>query len=127
MQTKVDKKEFGLLYLATIQSLSEELAHATAAIARNDLAALERHIAAQQGLCAQLFMLQRTFHPLMRDCSTWPTIAAALRTLKQRNRVFSTLLAMSGRSHRVLLALCNAFSSRSADRDLTVRKLSCEV
>ena len=130
MKTKIGEDNFGLLYLASIQSLSEELAHATAAIARNDIAALEGHIAAQQNLCAQLLTLNRTYGPLRQDCTAWSAVAAALQTLKQHNRVYATLLAMSARSHRALLALCRAYknaSSHSADQDPTLRKLSCEV
>jgi hypothetical protein len=129
MSTRVDRDKLGSQYLATIQSLSGELAGATAAIGRNDISALERHVEAQQDLCAQILGMLKLHPSLPEECCGLPPIISALRELRQNNRVYSALLTMSGRSHRVLMALCNSYrgSCNSVDHTPTSRKLSCEA
>jgi hypothetical protein len=120
----------GSEYLKSIQSLSEELACAADAIARNDVKALEKHIEVQQTLCAHLLSLDRFRQLLHADHATWNTISDALRTLNRNNQIYSKLLAASGQSHRVLLTLCKTYvdsSSHVAERTPVVRALSCEV
>jgi hypothetical protein len=126
-EATIDRQKLASEYLITVQSLSEELARATAAIARNDVDALEKHIETQQRLCAQLLSLV-SHHPVREGLAGWHPVPGVLRTLVRNNQVYSTLLETSGRSHRVLLTLCKSYkdsSNHAADRD--ARKLSCEV
>jgi hypothetical protein len=129
-ETKLDLKKIVSEYLATVQSLSEEICGATAAIARNDLKALVGHIESQQKLSAQLLALD-AYHPHLRsDPVVWFPILSALRKLAQHNRVYSALLAYSGRSQRILLTLCNAYNescSHASGQSQDTPKLSCEV
>jgi hypothetical protein len=128
-EAKIDIEKLGSEYLMCVQSLSEELACATAAIARNDIESLEKHIESQQKLCAQFLSLDRFHHP-RENSAAWSRVRGALRTLIQNNQVYSKLLATSSRSHQVLLTLCNAYtdsSSHTADRNPIARTLSCEV
>jgi hypothetical protein len=130
LKATIDKEKFGSEYLIVVQSLSEELVGATAAIARNDVGALEKHIESQQKLCAQLLSLEELRQLLQTNSAAWTSVICALRTLVQNNRVYETLLTTSGRSHRVLLALCKSYkdsSSHAADRDQIAGKLSCEI
>jgi hypothetical protein len=131
MQPKatIDIEKLGTDSLTLVQSLSEELAGATAAIARNDLEALKKHVESQQKLCAQLLSLGKSHHPL-RANSASSSVKDALRTLIQNNRVFSVLLATSGRSHQIILTLCKAYQDSScgvSGRTQSARTLSCEV
>lgn len=124
-----DIEKLGVEYLTLIQLLSEELACATAAIARNDLEALKKHVESQQILCAQLLALDNSRHRLQASPAL-SSVQNALRTLKQNNRIYSALLAASGRSHQVILALCKAYQVSSHHVSEQVRSactLSCEV
>lgn len=129
-ETKFDLEEIASKYLASVQSLTEEISGATAAIARNDIESLVKHIESQQKFCAQLLTLDSYRSHLSSNPLAWCPILSALRTLVQRNQVFSALLAYSGRSHRILLTLCNAYNdsaSHPTDRSQSPSTLSCEV
>lgn len=117
-------------YLLAVQLLSEELAWATVAIAENDLWALEKHIAAQQTLCAQLLCFGKTQRHLFTNASTQSAVTAAWQQLLRNKQIYAKLLATSGRAHQVLLTLCKTYegsSSHAADQALIARSLSCEV
>jgi hypothetical protein len=129
-EATIDEEKLGSEYLITVQSLGEELASATAAIARNDIEALESHIASQQKLCDQLLSLNKLGHPLRVDSAAWSSVAGALQTLLRNNQVYSKLLATSGRAHQLLLTLCRAYKDSSkhvAEQDSNTQALSCEV
>jgi hypothetical protein len=131
MQSKatIVQRKFGSEYLTSIRSLSDELACATAAIARNDIEALENHIASQQELCDQLLSLDKFRHYLRETPTAWSSLREALRTLIRNNQVYSKLLTHSGRSHQVLLTLCKTYKGswkQVAGQDPNTRTLSCE-
>jgi Mg2+ and Co2+ transporter CorA len=131
MQPKatIDIEKLGTEYLTLVELLSDELARATAAIARNDLEALKKHIESQQNVCAQLLALVNS-RPYLRANSPLSSVKDMLRTLIQNNRVYSALLATSGRSHQVILTLCKAYQESSchgSERTQSARTLSCEV
>ena len=130
LKATIDKEKLGSEYLIVVQSLSEELACATVAIARNDIEALDKHIAAQQTICAQLLSLATSRQQLQANPVAWSSVTCVLRTLIHNNMVYSALLAASGRSHQVVLALCRVYkesSAHAADQDQITRTLSCEV
>ena len=108
-EATIDLEKLASEYLLCVQSLSEELACATDAIAHNDIKALERHIESQQKLCAQLLALDRFPQLLSANSTTWPAIRATWRTLIRNKQIYSKLLAISGHSHQVLLTLCKAY------------------
>jgi hypothetical protein len=128
MKTTVELDKFERMYVATIQSLGEEFARATTAISDNDLNSLERRIAAQQTLCAQLAILQGTCDFNTLSPAARVAISAALRKMQQDRQVFGALLVISGRSHRIMLAVCKAYRSVETHSGQPFgRKLSCEV
>lgn len=123
-------EKLGSEYLTSVQLLSEEFACATAAIARNDLEALEKHIEFQQNLCARLLSLDRLNEPLSANSAVWSSVQEALRTLIRNKQIYSKLLVASGRSHQVLLTLCKAYNGSLSNPDESnpvARSLSCEV
>jgi hypothetical protein len=127
MRTTVEDKVEPML-VASIQSLGDEFARATAAISSNDLNSLEQRIAVQQTLCAHLAILQRSCDFTKLSPAARVAIAAALRMMQQNKQVFAALLAMSGRSHRIMLAVCRAYRSAEVQTGQPFcRKLSCEV
>jgi hypothetical protein len=129
-KTTIVEEKLGSEYLTSIRSLGEELAYATAAIARNDIEALEKHIASQQELCNQLLSLDKFIDYLRETPAAWSSVKEALRTLMRNNQVYSRLLTHSGRSHQVLLTLCKAYKGswkQVAEQDPSTRTLSCEV
>jgi hypothetical protein len=130
LKATIDEEKLSSEYLITVRSLSKELASATAAIARNDIEALESHIASQQKLCDQLLSLNKPGHPLRVDSVAWPSLADALQTLFRNNQIYSKLLTASGRANQVLLTLCRAYKDSSkhvAEQDSNTQVLSCEV
>jgi hypothetical protein len=129
-EKKLDVEKLASEYLTSVQSLSEEIAGAVSAIARNDLEALKKHIGSQQRLSSRLLELDSSRHYLSANPAVWAPIASALQTLIRNNRVYSALLVFSGCSHRILLTLCKAYndsSSQAADRSQAAPTLSCEV
>jgi hypothetical protein len=129
-EAKIYIEKLGSEYLTSVQLLSEEFACATAAIARNDLEALEKHIKFQQDLCARLLALDRLHEPPSANSAVWSSVQVALRTLIRNKQIYSKLLVTSSLSHQVLLTLCNAYndsSSHAAERSPIARSLSCEI
>lgn len=129
-EAPIDIGKLASEYLSCIQSLSEELACATVAIAENNLPALEAHIAAQQTLCAQILVFDKMQSQLMAYTSTQSAVTAAWQHLLRNKQVYAKLVAASGRAHHVLLTLCRTYddsSSHAADQALSARSLSCEV
>jgi hypothetical protein len=128
MKTTIEVDKFETMYVAAIQSLGEEFARATAAISGNNLNSLEHGIAAQQTLCAQLTILQRSCDFTKLSPAARVAIKAALRKMQQDKQVFAALLEISGRSHRIMLAVCRAYRSVETHSGQPFgRKLSCEV
>jgi hypothetical protein len=129
-EATIDIEKLASEYLLCVQSLSEELACATVAIAHNDVKALERHVESQQRLCAQLLALDGSPRLLSANSTTWPVIRAAWRALIRNKQIYSKLLAISGHSHQVLLKLCKAYGdspSHAAEQNPIARSLSCEA
>ena len=117
-------------YLEAVESLSREIAAATAAIARNARQALARHVETQQECCLRLCALDGHRARLRAEAPDWPVIETALRTLAERTRVFAALLAYSGRSQRILLSLCHLYRQALGLPALSASgaaPLSCEV
>lgn len=128
MHTTVDDEKFSLLYIAAIRSLGEEFTLAAAAIAQNNLSELEKRIAAQQALCGQLVLLQRSCPTASLPPDEREAVRAALCEMDGRKRAFNALLAHSGRALGVLLALCLAYKNAESPAESgTHGKLSCEV
>ncbi len=129
-EATIETGRSGPEYLTSIQSLSEELAYATAAIARDDIEGLEKHIDAQQSLCAQLHTLLKSAKKPPASQAARTSLNRALLSLARNNQVYSKLLVASGRSHGALLTLCKAYndnSSHAAEQVSIARSLSCEV
>jgi len=113
-----------------IQSLSEDLAKATLSIAQNNIDDFEQSIQSQATTCAKLIALEQGFKSLFHDARARNWLTKALRGLKTESQIYSRLLAVSGESLRIRLALCDSYRS-SADQasvlDRHVHGVSFEV
>jgi len=125
----IEIEKLGTEYLILVRSLSEELACAIAAISRNDLEALKKHVESQEALCAQLLAISKS-RPLQANSAALSTAQNVFHALIQTNRAYAALLETSGRSHQVLLMLCKTYkdsSCHASERAQRACSLSCEV
>lgn len=126
----VKSEPLGSQLLDSVQLLCGAFAGATAAIARNDVSDLEKHIETQETACATLLSLEQDFSLLMKDPRTRHELARVFQNLAREKRSYSRLLSTSAAFHKVMLALCGSYkdaASHNFDPRQNSRGLSCEV
>ena len=115
--------------VADIRQLCVEFQQAIAALASDDIAALEAGIENQENLASKL---QDWFRAQPAEKSEVKINPADLKELINLTRVYSSLLTRSIRTTRLRLALCQTyqqqqFSNTTLPQPETTPSLSCEV
>jgi len=115
--------------VADIRQLCVEFQQAIAALASDDIAALEAGIENQENLANKL---QDWFRTQPAEKSEVKINPADLKELVNLTRVYSSLLTRSIRTTRLRLALCQTyqqqqFSNTTLPQPETTPSLSCEV
>jgi len=115
--------------VADIRQLCVEFQQAIAALASDDIAALEAGIKNQENLANKL---QDWFRTQPAEKSEVKINPADLKELVNLTRVYSSLLTRSIRTTRLRLALCQTyqqqqFSNTTLPQPETTPSLSCEV
>ena len=115
--------------VADIRQLCVEFQQAIAALASDDIAALEAGIENQENLANKL---QDWFRAQPAEKSEVKINPADLKELANLTRVYSSLLTRSIRTTRLRMALCQTyqqqqFSTTTLPQPETTPSLSCEV
>jgi len=115
--------------VADIRQLCVEFQQAIAALASDDIAALEAGIENQENLANKL---QDWFRAQPAEKSEVKINPADLKELANLTRVYSSLLTRSIRTTRLRMALCQTyqqqqFSNTTLPQPETTPSLSCEV